>query len=226
MRRIGPLGFSAALALFAMVLAATQGVPIVTATDDDEDTVKVREHPTLGKILVDGKGKTLYLYTRDVKGETNCYEQCAVRWPPLAAEHLHAAPDIGGTLGKITRRDNIQQVTYNDIPLYYFQNDSGPGDTNGQGVGGVWFVLAPGINQIPPSQAAPAPQPSPQPAAPAPAAKPAAPAAPPAAKPAGQPAAQVPRTLPRTGSVPFDPTFAALGIALVGFGLVLWRRGR
>src|SRR5688500_20271015 len=96
------------------------------------------------------------------------------------------APDINGALGVIDRRDGTKQVTYNGIPLYYWYQDEKAGDTKGQAVGGVWWVLPPGINTITPAVAQPSPAASP---AAAPAAAPApAPAAEPAAAPA--PAAQ------------------------------------
>jgi predicted lipoprotein with Yx(FWY)xxD motif len=204
--------------------------------------VKVATDPQLGKILVDSKGMTLYLYSRDEKGKSNCYNQCETNWPilrPPAAGAPTGAPDIGGMLGVIDRTDGTKQVTYNDIPLYYFARDEKPGDTKGQAVGGIWWILPPGINQITPAvaqaspAASPAAAPAAKPSAPAPAAQPApaakpAPAQAPAAKPAAAPS---PSALPRTGSLPVDPmglsfTVGAAGVAMTFVGAALLRRRR
>ena len=226
--------------LLAVALGLTIAAPLVSspALAQGDPLVKVATDPKLGKILVDSKGITLYLYSRDELGKSNCYNtatsMCETNWPilrPMGTAAPTGSSDIGGTLGVIDRTDGTKQVTYNRIPLYYWKDDKAPGDTLGQAVGNVWWILAPGQTQI-----TPAPQPSPSPAAapatapsaapkpavpvpapaasPAPAAKPAAPAqAPTAAKPAAAPAqapaaakpAASPAALPRTGSLPFDP---------------------
>ena len=202
-------------------------------------TVKVATDATLGKILVDGAGKTLYLYSRDEKGVSNCYDQCEARWPilrPTAGAAPTGAPDINGALGVISRKDGTSQVTYNGIPLYYFTPDEKAGDTKGQAVGGVWWILPPGISQITPAVAQPSPAASPAAgaapaAAPAPAAKPAV-AASPAPAQAPRPAASPsPVALPRTGGMPFDPTpmtagLGAAGVALTALGAAMLRRRR
>ena len=98
-----------------------------------------------GLFLVDDKGMTLYLYTKDTPNTSNCYDQCAAAWPPFLT---NGAP-LAGTgitpslLGTTTRKDGKTQVTYNGNPLYYFAKDQKAGDITGQGVGGVWFVLSP-----------------------------------------------------------------------------------
>src|SRR5215212_6334351 len=126
--------------------------------------VKVATDPQLGKILTDSKGMTLYLYSRDTKGVSNCYDQCEVNWPILrpGSGAPTGSSDIGGTLGVIDRTDGTKQVTYNNIPLYYFARDAAPGETKGQAVGGIWWILPPGISQITPAvaQASPAASPA------------------------------------------------------------------
>jgi predicted lipoprotein with Yx(FWY)xxD motif len=222
--------------LVAAALGLVLAVPAL-AQPAGEPLVKVATDPALGRILVDNRGMTLYLYSRDENGVSNCYDQCEARWPilrPPASGAPTGAPDINGTLGVIDRRDGTKQVTYNNIPLYFFTPDEKPGDTKGQAVGGIWWILPPGINEITPAQAqaqaAPAAQPSPAAKPGAPPA--AAPAAAPAAKPAAQPSpapAQAPSSLPRTGGAPFDPTplvvsFGAAGAALTVIGAALVRR--
>jgi predicted lipoprotein with Yx(FWY)xxD motif/uncharacterized cupredoxin-like copper-binding protein len=109
-------------------------------------TVTTKHEPTLGTILADAKGMTLYRYAKDTtKGESACYGTCAANWPPFTAgEPLSLPSGVSGRLGTITRTDGAQQVTYNDIPLYSFVKDKDPEDVYGQGVGGVWFAVAPG----------------------------------------------------------------------------------
>lgn len=111
-------------------------------------TVDVTESADLGSFLVDAEGVTLYLFTQDTagSGESACYDQCATNWPPLTVE-AGATPTgsaaVTGELGTITRTDGSLQVTYEGQPLYYFAADAAPGDTNGQGVNDVWFVVEP-----------------------------------------------------------------------------------
>ncbi len=106
--------------------------------------IAVRDTAELGQILTDRDGRTLYLYTQDAPGISNCYEQCAVEWPPLTIEGAAALPaGLPGVVGSTLRADGSTQVTYNGMPLYYWFADQKPGDTTGQNVGGVWFVVAP-----------------------------------------------------------------------------------
>ncbi len=100
----------------------------------------------LGDYLVATNGMTLYLYTKDTADVTNCYDQCAVNWPPYlhtTTEPLAAGDGVIGTLSTIIRKDGSVQITYNGIPLYFWKNDTKAGDTSGQNVGGVWFVVKP-----------------------------------------------------------------------------------
>ena len=113
-------------------------------------TVSLAEDDTLGSFLVDDKGMTLYLFTKDTPNTTVCYEKCAVAWPPLlttgdpvAGEGLDAS-----LLGTTERTDGTVQVTYNGWPLYYYEKDKAPGDVTGQDVGGVWYVVSAEGNQI------------------------------------------------------------------------------
>ena len=103
----------------------------------------VRTDPLLGDMLVDGKGQSLYLYTLDAAGVSHCYDQCAIVWPPLLADAPTAPDPLTIGLGTAIRADGRSQVTYNGMPLYYWVADQKPGDTTGQNVDGVWFVVAP-----------------------------------------------------------------------------------
>jgi len=106
--------------------------------------VKVAEKPEIGKYLTDGKGMTLYRFANDSEGVSNCTGQCLINWPAFYVDPT-AVVEGCETLdfGSITRDDGSEQTTYKGMPLYYFINDKGPGDTNGQGIKDVWFVVTP-----------------------------------------------------------------------------------
>jgi predicted lipoprotein with Yx(FWY)xxD motif len=94
--------------------------------------------------LVDDKGMTLYLFTKDSPGTSTCYDKCATAWPPLLTS---GAPQAGSGVdaskfGTTMRTDGSTQVTYNGWPLYYFAKDKQAGDTTGEGVGSVWFCIS------------------------------------------------------------------------------------
>ena len=95
----------------------------------------------LGSILVDGAGMTLYLLTNDTPNMSACEGQCLENWPPLLGEPTEGAGVDDSKLGTMTRSDGEVQATYNGWPLYYWVGDTAPGDTTGQNVQGVWFVL-------------------------------------------------------------------------------------
>jgi predicted lipoprotein with Yx(FWY)xxD motif len=107
--------------------------------------VNVATDAELGKILVDGKGMTLYIFTKDEPDKSNCSGGCLKAWPPFAAS---AAPQAGdgvdqSLLGTATLADGSKIVTYNHMPLYYWAGDTKSGDTSGQGVNDVWYVIGP-----------------------------------------------------------------------------------
>lgn len=109
-------------------------------------TLRVREHPELGKFLVDGTGMTLYLYTRDEPGKSNCYDRCAGNWPPLVIAYGEPVAGEGvdpSLISVVVREDGARQVAYRGMPLYGWIQDQAPGDTTGHGVGEVWYVVAP-----------------------------------------------------------------------------------
>jgi predicted lipoprotein with Yx(FWY)xxD motif len=97
----------------------------------------------LGTILVDGTGMTLYLFTKDTQGsgQSTCEGDCLAAWPPLLGEPQAGEGTDPALLGTITRSDGSTQVSYNGWPLYYWAQDAAPGDTTGQGVNEVWWVL-------------------------------------------------------------------------------------
>ncbi|MEV6107121.1 hypothetical protein AB0M28_20755 [Streptomyces sp. NPDC051940] len=107
----------------------------------------------LGTILVDGKGNTLYLFVADTSTTSTCEGECATAWPPLLTS---GAPSSGGSaksdlLGTSKRSDGTTQVTYHGHPLYRYEGDTKPGDTNGQDLdafGAEWYVLDADGNKV------------------------------------------------------------------------------
>lgn len=93
---------------------------------------------SVGNILTDKSGMTLYIFTRDTAGVSNCAGNCAVNWPPFMADEGATG---SGKFSIITRGDGARQWAYDGMPLYYWIGDSQPGDTTGQGVNDVWFVV-------------------------------------------------------------------------------------
>ncbi len=136
------------LVLFLLTMALLPVATTATAQDDAPPSIHVREDPTLGRYLSDAEGMTLYLFTNDTtENESTCYDQCAEAWPPFTAEEPLTLPRglQEDELTSFERDDGTMQVAYNGIPLYYWASDEEPGDTTGQGVGDVWFVVAPGM---------------------------------------------------------------------------------
>jgi len=101
------------------------------------------EQSSLGPILTDQNGRTLYAFTPDKNGASTCTGDCIATWPALVSQQAVAAGT--GTdkalLAQTTRVEGTAQATYGDWPLYYYAGDQGPGDVDGQGVDGVWFVI-------------------------------------------------------------------------------------
>jgi len=104
---------------------------------------------SVGQYLTGEDGKTLYIFKKDAANATTsaCTGQCATNWPAFeldTGETVTAATGVSGKIATITRSDDGKmQVTYNGQPLYYYAADKKSGDTNGQGVGSVWFVATP-----------------------------------------------------------------------------------
>ncbi len=101
-------------------------------------------------ILTNAQGLTLYYFTPDTAAESACTGDCAATWPPLLFDgegNPTAVVDLPGTLG-IQENANGKQVTYNGHPLYTFSGDSEPGQTNGQGKAGKWFVVTPDLEPV------------------------------------------------------------------------------
>jgi len=104
-----------------------------------------------GQIVVDGKGMSIYYFTKDTKdsGTSACTGQCPTAWPPVTtASDTPAVDGVMGKVGTIATPDGKKQVTINGMPVYYYHEDQAAGDIAGQGEGGVWYLVAPSGEMI------------------------------------------------------------------------------
>ena len=124
--------------------ADTEATDMTTGDASGEATLAVATSD-LGENLVDGGGVTLYLFDNDTDGTSSCVDSCAENWPPLLVEGDPVAGEgVDATLLATTARpDGTTQVTYNGHPLYRFAGDAAAGETKGQAVGDVWWVVSP-----------------------------------------------------------------------------------
>jgi predicted lipoprotein with Yx(FWY)xxD motif len=121
--------------------SAARGASVSTATS------------SLGRILVDGRGRTLYLFEKDRRGRSACSGTCATYWPPLrtTGKPIAVRGAARSLLGVTRRADGTSQVTYGGHPLYLFLLDTKPGQTKGQDLhdfGAAWYVVSPAGKKI------------------------------------------------------------------------------
>jgi predicted lipoprotein with Yx(FWY)xxD motif len=163
MNRIRPALLTVAAApLIALTVAAcgasgggSGASPTPPTTPNGQPATVGIASTSLGKILVDSQGRTLYLFQKDSGTTSTCTGACATAWPPLRATGQPAVGSEGNAalLGTTSRSDGGPQVTYNGHPVYLFFQDQKPGDTKGEGVnafGASWFALSPTGNQVSP----------------------------------------------------------------------------
>jgi len=123
-----------------------------TTKDGRAATIGVANE-SLGDVLVNTRGRTLYLFQKDSGTTSECNGACAANWPPLRA---NGSPTIGSgakaaLLASTMRSDGSRQITYNSHPLYTFVKDTKAGETNGEGLtafGGTWYAISPAGNQV------------------------------------------------------------------------------
>jgi predicted lipoprotein with Yx(FWY)xxD motif len=103
----------------------------------------------LGLIVVDGTGRTVYAYDKDKThpATSDCYDQCAVEWPPVPATTDVAGID-SGLIGSVARKDGSEQLTIDDHPVYLFAGDKAAGDVKGQLSEGAWHAITPKGKEI------------------------------------------------------------------------------
>ncbi|MEO1273755.1 MAG: hypothetical protein AAFX99_37240, partial [Myxococcota bacterium] len=108
-------------------------------------TVELSNDAALGTILTDGEGNTLYMFSNDIpdSGVSACQGACVPNWPAFYTEEIEVGSGLNADdFGSIDRGDGEFQTTYLGYPLYTFANDNAPGDTNGEGVGDIWYTVA------------------------------------------------------------------------------------
>jgi predicted lipoprotein with Yx(FWY)xxD motif len=139
---IKPLIGLMALAAIGVTTTTAPAPSTPAAPTPAPTTVTVADSP-LGKILVDADGRTLYAFTKDTDGTSTCTGACAAAWP---AATITGDPVAGaGTTAALSVIDapgGGKMLKAGKWPLYRFSGDAAAGDTNGQGSGGVWFVLS------------------------------------------------------------------------------------
>jgi predicted lipoprotein with Yx(FWY)xxD motif len=115
-----------------------------TPSSTSASTVKTATDAKLGQILVDSRGKALYVFDRDTAGKVACTGSCATLWPPLEVPGgTPTGTGVTATLATVARPDGSQQVTLAGRPLYTYAADPSPGVVNGDGFGGIWHVARP-----------------------------------------------------------------------------------
>lgn len=130
----------------AVATMSSRPSPSATATvaANSRRAVLTVKKTKIGYVLANAGGYTLYWYGKDVKGSgtSACTGTCVSTWPPLSGKAVaKAGVKLAGKLGFITRGDGTIQATYNGYPLYTYSSDMAPGDTLGNGMGGMWHVI-------------------------------------------------------------------------------------
>jgi predicted lipoprotein with Yx(FWY)xxD motif len=147
----------AALSLVALAVGACGGGTTTPSTPKTNAggsaTVDAARVGSLGTILVDAQGRTLYLFEKDSGSKSTCFGACASAWPPVQVSDKPTAGHgvQASSLGTTARSDGQPQVTYNGHPLYRYVGDHKAGDATGQGsdgFGALWYALSPAGNQI------------------------------------------------------------------------------
>jgi len=106
---------------------------------------------SLGTVLVDSQGRTLYLFEKDKGTASSCYGACASAWPPLTTAGDAGSGVTASKLGESSRKDGGAIVTYFGHPLYTYAGDQKPGDVKGQDLdqfGGEWYALSPSGEKV------------------------------------------------------------------------------
>lgn len=107
--------------------------------------VKSAAHSSLGNYLTDGMGKTLYVYGKDESSKSSCEGECAQKWMPYSVSNPEGFGQSDDNLLKrinvLQRTDGSYQYAYGEKPLYYYYQDSQPGDINGNGINELWSIV-------------------------------------------------------------------------------------
>lgn len=143
---------TASLAVLMLVGCATGPSAPAGGPADGSGGNSLRTASTsLGDIVVNGKGMSVYVYDRDTanSGTSACTGSCASQWPAVkATTTAPTVTGVTGTIGTINAVGGGKQVTINGLPIYTYVGDAAAGDLTGQGFGGIWWVVAPTGKEI------------------------------------------------------------------------------
>jgi predicted lipoprotein with Yx(FWY)xxD motif len=129
-----------------LLLTAVLAAAAATAEATDKYTVDVAQSESLGYYLVNETGFSLYYFVKDAPGNgtSTCYGTCAENWPPFYVDSIAVPAGLNSAdLTILQRTDGKMQVAFKGWPLYLYSRDAAPGELNGQGVNGIWFVVNP-----------------------------------------------------------------------------------
>ena len=144
----------AVLALLSIIVAGCGGATRVDPTASSSSASAAADAPVLttasgplGTYLVDGSGRSVYMYDADPEGGSECYQACTSAWPPLPGNTTAGSGVDAKDLTNSSRTDGINQAVYNEHSLYYYSKDTAAGETSGQGFvltgGGIFYLLGP-----------------------------------------------------------------------------------
>ena len=141
------------ITVLAVLAFAGVGAAVASSGSSARVSTVASGSSALGRIIVDSRGHTLYLFEKDRRGLSACSGACLVYWPPLLTSGAPTATKGArpSLLGSIRRADGTRQVTYAGHPLYRFSGDARRGQTNGEGLkdfGAGWYVLMPSGKKI------------------------------------------------------------------------------
>jgi predicted lipoprotein with Yx(FWY)xxD motif len=144
--------FFAAAAVFSMALAACSNSSTSSpaagggssSSSSSGAAVQLTSSDKYGSILTDAQGMSLYIFDNDTTSKSTCNTGCAPTWPALTATGEPTGGDgvDASLLGTTQREDGTTQVTYDGHPLYHYSGDTAAGDTNGEGIGGIWHLVS------------------------------------------------------------------------------------
>ncbi len=129
-----------AIMILAFILSVVFAAPVFA----DHHAVKIAEKEGVGKYFTDAKGMTLYWFVKDAPGTSNCSGDCVEKWPLYYRETVVGPTNmLTMDFSTIVRPDGQKQTAFRGYPLYYFFKDNMAGDTNGQAVKQIWYVIDP-----------------------------------------------------------------------------------
>ena len=138
--------FSNTLIIFLVfgLLFSCKDEIIIPDPSEPQTVIKLVDHPTLGKMLVNQDELALYFFSKDVEGTSKCTGGCLTNWPAFSETDFEVGDGLSrGDFSVIDHPEGGKQVAFQGWPLYFYIGDTKAGDTNGEGLGGNWFVAKP-----------------------------------------------------------------------------------